>query len=115
MDNTSLLITAMAEQCRATVMAWNGPEVELPVALHPRHLEWMCDRIRSHAEDWPLTKLHRWIGFVQCAMIANRMLDLDRAKLMFNTAKVAHGEIGDDLLDHLDPASSFELDIGGEG
>jgi hypothetical protein len=75
----------------------------------------MCDKIEEHAEDGPATKLHRWIGFVQCAMLAHRMLDLDGAKAMFDEAKVAHGETSEDLLDHLDPTSSFELDIGGEG
>jgi hypothetical protein len=34
---------------------------------------------------------------------------------MFDRAKVAFGELGDDFLDHLDPRSSFQLDIGGEG
>ena len=115
MDNASLLVTAMAEQCRGTILKWNKPELDLPRPLRPRHLRWMCDNIENHAEDWPPTKLHRWIGFVQCAMMANRMLDLDGAKAMFDKAKVAHGEISEDLLDHLDPTSSFEVDIGGEG
>jgi hypothetical protein len=48
-------------------------------------------------------------------MMAHRMLDLDAAKAMFDKAKVAHGDIGEDLLDHLDPASSYEVDMGGEG
>jgi hypothetical protein len=37
---------------------------------------------------------------------------------MFDEAKRAHGEASDDLedlLDHLDPTNSFELDIGGQG
>jgi hypothetical protein len=32
---------------------------------------------------------------------------------MFDKAKAAHGETGDDLLDHLDPMSSFVCDVGG--
>jgi hypothetical protein len=46
------------------------------------------------------------------------MLDLDELKGMFDEAKRAHGEASDnleDLLDHLDPTNSFELDIGGQG
>ena len=74
-----------------------------------------CDNIEKHAEDWPATKLHRWIGFVQCAMMANGILDLDGAKAMFDEAQVAHGEISEDLFDHLDATSAFEVDIGGEG
>ena len=114
MDNASLLVIAMAEKCRGAILEWNRPELDLPMPLQPKHLKWMCDNIEQHAEDWPATKLHRWIGFVQCAMLANRMLDFDGAKVMFDVAKVAHGEIGEGLLDHLDPTGSFELDIGGE-
>lgn len=118
MVKDSLLIVAMAEQCRRRILASDTPDLGLPKALQPKHLLWMCKQIEVHAEDGPATKLHRWIGFVQCAMMANRMLDLDGAKAMFDEAKAAHGDISEDLedlLDYLDPASSFEFDIGGEG
>lgn len=115
MDNVSLLVTAMAEQCRDLILESETPDLGLPKALQPKHLLWMCNKIQEHAEESPATKLHRWIGFVQCGMMANRILDLDGAKAMFDKAKAAHGEINEDLLDHLDPTSSFECDIGGEG
>ena len=115
MDNSDLLVVAMAEHCRAVIRQWNKPETDLPKPLQPKHLERMCEKIQKHAEDWPATKLYRWIGFVQCAMMASRMLDLKEAKAMFDKAKVAHGETSEDLWDHLDPGSVFELDIGGEG
>jgi hypothetical protein len=115
MDNANLLIIAMADQCRAIIRERNEPAPNLPKPLQPKHLERMCDCLERHAEDWSATRLHRWIGFVQCAMMANRMLDLDGARAMFDKAKVAHGEMSEDLLDHLDPTSSFELDLGGEG
>ena len=115
MDNASLLFVAMAERCRGLILEWATPDLSLPKALQPRHLLWMCDEIEEHAEKCPATKLHRWIGFIQGAMLAHRMLDLDGARAMFNEAKVAHGETSDDLTDHLDPESSFELDIGGQG
>ena len=51
----------------------------------------MCKLIVEHAEDWPATKLHRWVGFVQAGMIANYMLDLDGAKAMFNKVKEEYG------------------------
>lgn len=115
MDNASLLIVAMAEQCRSLIQEWDTCNPDLPKAIQPKHLLWMCEQIDDHAETGPVTKLHRWIGFIQCAMIAHRMLDLGGAKAMFDKAKVAHGDTSDDLLDHLDPANSFEVDIGGEG
>lgn len=118
MDSDSKLIVAMAESCRRLIQKSNDGESRLPTALRKKHLLWMCDKIEEHAEVGPTSKLHRWIGFVQAAMLANRMLALDELKTMFNEAKRAHTEAGDDLddlLDHLDPTNSFELDIGGQG
>jgi hypothetical protein len=118
MDNTSLLVVAMAEQCRNVIQEWDKPAPDLPKALQPKHLLWMCRKIKEHAEDSPVTKLHRWIGFVQGAMLANRMLDLDGLKAMFDEAKRAYGETNEgleDLTDHLDPTSSFEFELGGQG
>lgn len=51
-------------------------------------------------------------------MLANRMLDLDGAKAMFDQVKASHREACEefeDLTDHLDPTSFFEFEIGGEG
>ena len=118
MDSTRLLIVAMAKECRSIIQDWNQPVPELPKSLRPKHLLWMCAMIEEHAEDSPATKLHRWIGFIQCAMVANRMLNLNGLKAMFDEVKLAHGDACDDLedlLDHLDPTNSFELDIGGQG
>ena len=117
MDNTTLLVTAMAEQCKSLILESDTSDRGLPKALQPKHLLWMCKQIQEHAEDGSATRLHRWIGFVQAAMLANRMLDLDGLKAMFDQAKGAHGETSEDLedlIDHLDPTSSFEFDIGGE-
>jgi len=115
MDNASLLVVAMAEKCRAVIQESHEPALNLPKPLRPKHLDWMCYNITKHVEDWPATKLQRWIGFIQGAMMANRMLDLDGLREMFDKAKVAHGEINEDLIDHLNADSSFEVDIGGEG
>ena len=117
MDNASLLVVAMAHKCKELIPKTKTTVVKLPQSLHPSHLLWMCNHIENHAEDWPTTKLHRWIGFVQCGMMANGMLDFDAAKAMFDDAKNAYGESDedDDLIDHLDPRSSFKLDIGGQG
>lgn len=117
MQQSARLIVAMADQCRRMIQPAQPDDVDLPVGLQPRHLLWMCDTIVEHAEDWPATKLHRWIGFVQGAMLANRILDVERARAMFEEAKSQHGEIPEDtdLVDHLDPGSSFRMDLGGQG
>jgi hypothetical protein len=108
----------MAEQCSSLILESDSSDRGLPKALQPEHLLWMCKQIEEHAENGPATKLHRWIGFVQAGMLANQMLDLDELKAMFDKAKRAHGQTSEDLenlTDHLDPTSSFEFDIGGEG
>ena len=118
MDQTNLLIRAMAERCLNIIQ--DKPEdvrLGLPNTLAPDHLRRMCKLIVEHAEDWPAIKLHRWLGFIQAGMIANLMLDLDGAKAMFTKVKVEYGPIAkdQDLLDHLDPTKSFEFEVGGQG
>jgi hypothetical protein len=117
MENTNPAIAAMADRCKTLIEESAVASNDLPKALQSRHLLWMCDKIEQHAEDWPDTKLHRWIGFVQCAMMANGMLDLTGAKAMFDTIKNEYRpSTGDqDLIDHLDPNSSFEMELGGQG
>ena len=115
MSNSIELIVAMAEQCADTIIGSGKRGYDQPQSLQPMHLEWMCEQIVRHAADWPATKLHRWIGFVQGAMIANRIVDLDGARAMFSEIKNAYGDMGADLLDHLNPDSTFQLDIGGQG
>jgi len=116
MDNASLLVVAMAEQCRHLIQESTQDDSDLPQPLHASHLLKMSDSIKKHADDWPATKLHRWIGFIQGGMMANRMLDFAGAKAMFDEAKRAYGEgvVDQDLIDHLDADNAFRLDIGGE-
>ncbi len=115
MNSRSDLIAAMAQKCREIIEAAPVEESGLPADLRPAHLLWMCDRIERHASNWPEVKLHRWLGFLQGAMLAHRMVDLFRAKSMFDEAKRAFLPPNDrDLLDHLDPDSAFELELGGE-
>ena len=115
MKKEKLLIIAMAEQCRRLIEQLDATDSRLPPPLRKQHLQWMCVEIEAHSDDWQTEKLNRWIGFIQCALLANGLLDLDALKSMFDKAKVAYGETGQDLLDHLNPNSSFEFDIGGEG
>jgi hypothetical protein len=115
MDQSNLLVVAMAEECKRIIEQSKEEDSDLPESIRRLHLQRMCERIEKHSEDWPTSKLHRWIGFIQCALIANGIIDLPAVKRMFDRVKVAYPEADDDLLDHLDPASSFELDIGGPG
>lgn len=117
MDSSRLLIVAMAEKCGDVIEHAEFTNLGLPRALGLKHLLWMCRRIAQDAENWPAARLHRWIGFVQGGMMANRLLDFEHLKAMFDEAKNAYGQNADDrdLIDHLDPRSSFKLEIGGQG
>ena len=109
------LIVAMAEQCSDLIRAWDEPPLDQPVSLQLKHLEWMCDQVAERAGGWRTAKLHRWIGFIQAGLIANRMVQLEGAKRMFDKVKRAQPGLDPDLLDHLNPDCPFELDIGGQG
>ena len=117
MVDTRSLVAAMAAQCRNVIGAAHEDETILPKELHPKHLFWMCDQIIEHSQEWPAAKLHRWLGFVQCALLAHRMLTLEQVKRMFADVKKSHGlsSEDEDLVDHLDPSSSFLLELGGQG
>ena len=114
MDKSELLLVAMADKCRDYIHEIKANSDELPPPLRPEHLRWMCDNIIKNAEAWPASRLHRWIGFIQCALIANGALSLEDAKRMFDEAKIAYAEVDDDLIDHLDSSKSFRLEFGGE-
>jgi hypothetical protein len=109
------LMTAMIDRCRELIVEHEDSGLEMPEPLRSKHLLAMCARLTEHVDDWPAVKLSRWIGFLQCAMIANRMIDLDGAKKMFDQVKIAFGESSQDVADHLDPDQPFEFEIGGEG
>ena len=115
MDKSALLVVSMAEECSKVIDQWQEVDLSLPGPLRREHLLRMCQRIEKHADDWPISRLNRWVGFIQCALIANRVIDLTEAKGMFDRAKVAYPEIDEDLVDHLNPSDSFGLDIGGPG
>lgn len=117
MNRERLLIAAMAEQCKPYLRRPGPSSSDLPRPLHPKHLHWMCEQVVKRADDWPTTKLHRWLGFVQSGILANRLLDFEGIKAMFDESKHTYGagEADNDLADHLDPTNSFEFDIGGQG
>jgi hypothetical protein len=115
MENIQLM-SAMIETCKNAILEHKSSKIpDCPVLLRPNHLLWMCGQMLENLSVWKGTKLNRWIGFIQCAMIANGIISLKQAKEMFEKAKNAFDEPSQDLLDHLDPSSYFEFDLGGEG
>lgn len=114
MNSELLSITAISDQCKASIESGSPSFPGLAKSLQPSHLAWMCYQIQKNVEKWPVTKLHRWLGFIQCGMIAQGILDLNGARIMYDKAQIEYGDTNDDLLDHLDPTNSFEVDLGGE-
>jgi hypothetical protein len=114
MQDTQLMM-AMIEECSGTIQEHEESPVLLQKPLRKAHLLWMCTELIDHLDTWTVAKQNRWIGFIQCAMIAHGMLDLEGAMDMFARAKNAFGESSQDLIDHLAPDSTFSFDLGGEG
>jgi hypothetical protein len=112
-----LLVAAMAAKCQAVIRRSNEEVSSLPRALHPKHLLWMCAQIIQYAQEWPAAKLFRWIGAIQSAILANHMLNIRQVRNMFGGMKRFRrvSSRDQDLVDHLDPNSSFKFDIGGQG
>ena len=115
MSDDVLLLVAMADRCGEVISTKGRADATQPASLQPEHLLWMCRQMVKYRNDWPATKVHRWIGFVQAALIAGHMLELHEVKAMFDRAKNEYGAPDEDLLDHLDPHSAFRLELGGEG
>lgn len=84
------LIVDMAQKCLHTMRHSDKEVGQLPQPLHPKHLVWMCEQVVENAEHSSLTKLHRWLGFIQAGLLANRMLTLEHLKHMFDEVKSRH-------------------------
>jgi hypothetical protein len=115
MTNDNLLMVAMSEHCRDLLLKSGTGNRQLPKCLQHEHLLWMCKKIEQRAAEWPTTKLHRWLGYLQAAIIAHGILDLNGVKAMFDAAKVAHPSTDQDMTDHLNTEEVFVVDLGGEG
>jgi hypothetical protein len=46
-DNTSLFVVAMAEECKRVIQQWDQPAPDLPKALQLKHLLWMCNTMKN--------------------------------------------------------------------
>jgi hypothetical protein len=83
------------------------------IAITRDHLIWMCDQIID--SDWPTSKMHRWVGFIQGILIAKGLSTIDEERTLVSETKLMFREEHDyELWDHHNPDCPFELDIGGE-
>ena len=128
MDQAHLLASHIAHETLCRLKEWleSNPEVKkgLPVKpfsitdkeAHPNRLVWMCERIEKKSEDWPSSKLHRWIGHIHGCALAFGIFSFEDLKDIVSNAKNHFSEgLDSDLCDHLDESNPFRFDIGGEG
>jgi hypothetical protein len=59
-------------------------EEEVIDKVSVRHLRWMCGQIIEHTgyvpQEWSVTKLHRWIGYIQGVMVAKGYTTVDKER-----------------------------------
>lgn len=127
MTDPTLLAVEIAERTLAYLLKWQeaGQSVrpDAPEETKPENLIWMLERLMKIAEgngreeiEWADTKLHRWLGFIFGSMVSNGMATLPKIKELVTRAKAEFLEKEDkDVVDHNNPDSPFELDIGGPG
>jgi len=119
-DPTNLAIE-LVNRLSVEIEEWderNFLVVQAPLEVQPKNLLRMCHRIEEKAveDEWPDTKLHRWIGHLHGCMLTLGIVDIDRLKEIMSQAKKVFGEKEDEeLKDHCNPDNFFSLDIGGEG
>lgn len=118
MSETLLPPVQMARKCQDLLQKHGGPCLPVPPSLNPLHLKRMCEQIESLVNAGKVKKAHRWIGFIQAGLLALGILDLTGLQEMFDDLKLDVADRDSDLenlLDHLDPDSAFEFELGGEG
>jgi len=74
----------------------------------------VCNRIITKAEEWPDEKLFMRLGFIQGVMVSHGVCSLDMIRRVVNFIRERHLDYVD-LLDHNDPESPFNFELGGEG
>ena len=110
---TNDLATVLAADAKRRIEAWidsmigpDGPCVgprevfleSLKDSNHegadPAHLLWMCDQVIEMAKtnEWPATRLHRWIGYVQGCMVYGGISTLEEEKSVVRELKKSFSE-----------------------
>lgn len=46
---------------------------------HLDHIHWMCDQVIT-SQDWPVDKINRWIGFIQCGLWGAGIVSIDEMR-----------------------------------
>lgn len=114
MEQSRILAIEVAEAWRETLeelaQEQDGQDEAVRCALS------LCCNLERRAETWPESRLHRALGFVQGVLVARGVTSYADQLALINGLKVAYPEDTDEeLQEHLDPKSPFQLDLGGPG
>lgn len=60
-----------------------------PHGIGKQHAMWMIEEVLANEHTWPSDKLNRWIGYLQCLLVLNRIRTLDELREEM-TAQVIH-------------------------
>ena len=120
MANPTLLAIQIAEELEGQIKLWQETfniELDVDDSTHPDRLLEMLEKLvhKAQEDEWPDTKLHRWLGWVMGCMVCHNIAGYERLREIVAHAKLHFGEKDDaELTEHHDPDSSFRLDLGGE-
>lgn len=53
----------------------------------PEYLVWMCEQIITNAAEWPATKSHRWVGYVQGCLVSHGLSNVKTEADLVREAK----------------------------
>lgn len=115
--NPTLLGVQIAERLADRIAHVPGIE-GAPDATQPSNLLRMLNRLveKAEKEEWPDTKIHRWLGYVMGCLTAHGITtESCLREIVGDSKKYFEEQEDDDLKAHNDPDSMFRLDIGGEG
>jgi hypothetical protein len=58
----------------------------------PAYLLWMCDQIVEKSQEWPATRLHRWVGYIQGCLVHGGISTLEDEKTAVREVKKSFSE-----------------------
>ena len=109
-----LLAVEIARHCEEIILEFKATLG--PGLLRTRHLLEMCEKIEKNADDWPVTKLHRWIGFIQGCLVMAGLTTIEKESQFVRETKQKITEtVDEELKDHHDSDNHFELELGESG
>lgn len=114
MSRSALLAVEAARHCRERIVAWKL-DTNVTDSLVDRAVS-MCHDIEQYSEEWPIVRVHRWLGFVLGVLAARDVLPREKQNAMMQALFIGYPASSDDALkDHHDPEHPFCMAIGGSG